>query len=197
VPTYWEKMFLPEYLREAVEKKWGIVPTAIYTRVGPPPADDGPSGRIWFSLVILVLTAPAWATKLWGRFQRTGLAVALVPQVLLGTVFWFLAILSPLPYVRWNESCLALLPLDLALLFLSPARRRLYARARVGMLALLALLMIVGVLLQPIWPLLLWALVPAAVVGFWPERAAAPETPEASTKSEKPASRPKKRGKRR
>ncbi len=192
VPTYYEKMFLPEYLRQAVEKKWGVTPIAIYTRVGPPPADDGPSGRFLFALVVLVLTAPAWATKLWGRFERAGLAVALVPQVILGTIFWFLAIISPLPYVRWNESCLVLIPIDLALLFLSPERRRKYARGRVVMLGLLAMLMIVGVLKQPIWPELLWPLVPAAVVGFWPVPPAPPATEE-STKSEKPASRPKKK----
>jgi hypothetical protein len=200
VPTYWEKMFLPEYLREAVEKRWNITPIAIYTRTGPPPLDDGPSGRLWFSLILLVLTASAWATRLWGRFQRTGLAFALGPQVLLGTVFWFLAIISPLPYVRWNESCLVLLPIDLALLFLNPERRRLYARIRVGMLGLLALLMIVGVLRQPIWPLLLWPLVPCAVVGFWPAKPApAPASSDKDTKSDKPALRPKqrKRGKRR
>jgi hypothetical protein len=192
VPTYWEKMFLPEYLREAVQKKWGIVPTAIYTRVGPPPDNDGPSGRIWFSLILIVLTAPAWATKKWGRFQRTGLAVALAPQVLLGAVFWFLAIISPLPYVRWNESCLVLLPLDLAVLFLSHERARLYARGRVAMLGLIALLLLVGVLRQPIWPELIWPLVPLGVVGFWPEKAP-PAKSEESTKSEKPASRPKRK----
>ena len=186
VPTYYEKMFLPEYLRQAVEKKWGITPVAIYTRAGPPPPDDSPSGRVIFALILIVLTAPAWATRLWGRFQRTGLAVALVPQVILGTVFWFLAIISPLPYVRWNESCLVLLPIDLAMLFLSPERRRLYARGRVGMLALLALLMIIGVLHQPIWPELIWPLVPAAVVGFWSDKPAAPPAEsEESTKSEK------------
>jgi hypothetical protein len=56
--------------------------------------------------------------------------------------------------------------------FLSPARRRLYARVRVGMIVLVALLLLVGVLHQPIWPLLLWPLVPSLVVGFWPQRSA-------------------------
>jgi len=190
VPTYYEKMFLPEYLRQAVEKKWGVTPVAIYTRVGPPPPDSSPSGRLLFALILILLTAPAWATKLWGRFEKTGLAIALVPQVILGTVFWFLAIISPLPYVRWNESCLVLLPIDLALLFLSPARRKQYARGRVIMLGLIFLLLIVGVLHQPIWPELIWPLVPAAVVGFWPEKAAAPV--EETTKSEKRPGKKKK-----
>ena len=32
VPTYWERMFLPQYLREAVQKKWNITPLPIYVR---------------------------------------------------------------------------------------------------------------------------------------------------------------------
>jgi hypothetical protein len=168
VPTYYEKMFLPDYLREAAEKAWGIKPIPIYEREGPPPLTDGPSGRIWFALIILLLTSPAWITRLVGRFQRTGLAVAVIPAVLFGVIFWFLAIISPLPYVRWNESCLVLLPTDLMLVwFLSAENRRKYARGRVVQLAIVAALLVVNVLKQPIWPLLLWPLVPALVVGFW------------------------------
>jgi hypothetical protein len=173
VPTYYEKMFLPDYLREAAEQAWHIKPIPVYERRGPPPLTDGPSGRVLLALVILLLTAPAWATRLWGRFQRAGLGVAVVPYAFLGLVFWFLAIISPLPYVRWNETCLVLLPTDILMVwFLSPERRRLYARGRVVMLGLVALLMIAGVLKQPIWPSLLWPLVPAAVVGFWPNQVA-------------------------
>src|SRR5690606_15349539 len=84
--------------RDAAATYWKIPPTVVYERKGPPPLQDGPSGRVLFALVILLLTAPAWATRLWGRLQRTGLAVAVVPYVLLGSVFWFLAIISPLPY---------------------------------------------------------------------------------------------------
>jgi hypothetical protein len=171
VPSYWERMFLPDYMRDAAATFWKIEPAVVYERKGPPPLSDGPSGRVWFALVLLLLTAPAWATALWGRLQRTGLAVAVVPYVLLGSIFWFLAIISPLPYVESNESCLVLLPTDVLLVwFLSPERRRKYARFRVGMLAVLAGLLLVGVLKQPIWPLLIWPLVPALVVGFWPQR---------------------------
>jgi hypothetical protein len=166
-PTYFERMFLPDYLREAVVKKWGVQPIAIYTRRGPPPLDDAPSGRVLFALVIVVLTASAWATRLWGRFERAGLAFAVIPAWLFAMILWLLAILSPLPYVRWNESCLLFLPTDL-LLIAGPMRwRRPYARGRVIQLGLFALLMIVGVLKQPLWAAILWPLVPNAVVGFW------------------------------
>jgi len=171
VPSYYERMFLPDYMREAAEKLWGVKPIAIYERRGPPPLDDAPSGRILFSLVILLLTAPAWIAKLWGRFERTGLAIAILPYALLGFVMTFLAIISPLPYVRANESCVVLIPFDILMIwFLSPPRRRLYARVRVGMIVLVACLLAVGLFKQPIWPILLWPLVPALVVGFWPER---------------------------
>jgi hypothetical protein len=70
-----------------------------------------------------------------------------------------------------NESCFVLIPLDVLMIwFLSPQHRRLYARVRVGMVVLAAVLFLVGVFEQPIWPILLWPLVPAAVVGFWPPR---------------------------
>jgi hypothetical protein len=174
VPTYWERMFLPQYMREAAEKFWKLPPVLLYERKGAPPLHDGPSGRVVFSLIVLALTAPVWLTRLWGRFERLGLGLAVVPPVVLGTVFWFLAIISPLPYVRGNESCLFLLPVDLLLLVLSGRRRMLYARGRLAMLGLLAVLMLVGVIKAPLWPLWLWALVPNAVVGLWPARTAEP-----------------------
>jgi hypothetical protein len=219
-PTYWERMFLPDYLREAVATKWGIEPIVKYQRRGPPSLKElekeladksvpearhreaqaqydeieaSPSGRVWFGLLILLLTAPAWATRLWGRFQRTGLAVSLVPQFILGFVLWMLAIISPLPYVRWNETCLVLFPFDLALLFLAPDTQRTYARARVVMLGIVAALMLVGVLKQPLWEVLLWPLVPLAVVGFWPERKAAPIAAAAPEKKSGAAKQPEKR----
>lgn len=197
VPSYYERMFLPDYLREAAVPLWHAEPVAIYTRKGPPalkeiekrlanpniaPAQradleqhredlvSASTGRLVFCLLVLLLTAPAWATRLWGRFQRVGLAVALVPPMLLGSVLWMLALVSPLPYVRWNETCLALLPLDLLLLLLPPDKRKRYALGRVAMLGLMAVLLLVGVLKQPLWPALLWALIPNAVVAFLPEK---------------------------
>lgn len=166
-PTAYELMFLPQYLRVAVKKKWGIEPVEIYARRGPPAPTEGSSGRFMFALIILVLTAPAWATRLWGRFQRTGLVIAMVPYLLLGTLVTFLAIISPLPYVRVNESCLLFLPLDALVFFLSPARRVTYARGRVAMLGVMFLLMLIGALKQPLMAELAWPLVPMAVIGFW------------------------------
>lgn len=188
VPTYYERMFLPDYMREAATARWGVQPVVVYERVGPPPLRDGPSGRWILALVVVLLTAPAWATRLWGRFQRAGLAVAVLPAAFFGLVFWFLAIISPLPYVRWNETCLILVPFDALLVFLPEAKRRQYARARVVMLVAIGLLMLVNVVKAPLFSILLWPLIPAAVVGFWPAKqrpAVEAEPADKKAKSEK------------
>ena len=201
VPTYYERMFLPQFLREAVTRRFGVKPVAIYVRSecrgstkpscierGVDAPDDGPSGRVLFALFVLLITAPAWATRLWGRFQRAGLAFAVLPQWLLATVFWVLAIISPLPYVRWNETCLVLLPLDLFLLVLPKRKRLIYARARLVELGLVACLLAIGVLKQPLWPALLWPLVPAAVVAFMRQKPTAKVLPMPADAVEKEAS---------
>lgn len=168
-PSYYERMFLPDYMREAVVELWSIEPIEVYSRVGAPPEDSGPSGRVIFALIIVLLTAPAWATRLWGRFERAGMWIAVIPPVFFGVILWALAIVSPLPYVRYNESLLVFLPADVLLVaFLSADRRRLYARGRVIMLGAAVLLMLAGVLTQPLVAPLLWPLIPAAVIGFWP-----------------------------
>ncbi|MDQ3339931.1 MAG: DUF4105 domain-containing protein [Myxococcota bacterium] len=170
VPSYWERMFLPDYMRDAAATRWGVKPIPVYDRVGPPAPGDGPSGRIVLALIVLLLTAPAWASRLWGRFQRLGIAIPVVPAVLVGTIAWFLAIISPLPYVRWNETCLILMPFDLLLLLLPEPKRRLYARGRVVMLCIVGFLLVINVLTAPLLSILLLPLIPAAVVGFWPTK---------------------------
>ena len=99
------------------------------------------------------------------------MAIAVMPYAFLGTIFWFLAVISPLPYVRWNESCLLFLPADILLVwFLSEERRRRYARGRLMMLGVVAALLLVGVLRQPVLYALVWPLVPNAVAAFMPLR---------------------------
>ncbi len=215
VPDYWERMFLPQFLREGVEKKWGIKPIILYQRQpelerpelagldtkadadGNGLADveedtEHASGRVMLFFILLLLTAPAIAGRYFGKLQRATMAFAIIPQWLLGTILWFLAIISPLPYVMWNESLLVLLPLDLLLLILKPEKRKLYARGRVAMLGLYVLLNLIGVMKQPILMLVIWPLVPNALVGFWkPEwtrggKADKPAAKPEDKKSEKP-----------
>jgi hypothetical protein len=194
VPTYWDRMFLPQYLREAVQTKWGIKPYMVYERKecmqneraaaeahrdpdpscvarGIPTAENPNSGRWILALVILVLTAPVWLTRRFGKLQRTGLAISVLPYWLLGTVLTVLAIISPLPYVHWNETVLVWFPIDIVILFLSPERKVKYAQGRVAMLGLIALLMLTNVLHQPLWAPLLWPLIPMATVAWFGRRA--------------------------
>ena len=183
VPSYWERMFLPQYLREAVVTKWAVTPTILYERkecrtaTGPaltdcnargiPPPDDDASGRVVLTLLFLLLSSPAWITRLVGRFQRAGLAFAVFFPALFGLVFWFLAVASPLPYMRWNETCLVLMPFDFALLLLPEAKKIRYAQGRLIMIGLVFLLHLVNIIKQPLLPLMIWVAVPLAVVGFW------------------------------
>jgi hypothetical protein len=180
-PTYFERMFLPQYMREAVTRLWGIEPRVLYERRGPPPLTHGPSGRLWFAILIALATAPAWIARLLGRWQRIGLAVAIVPYALLGAVLTFLALISPLSYVRWNEVCLVWFPLDVLAFTLAPERRRRYARARLVMLAAIFALWLVGILHQPLLSPLLWPAIPLAVVGLWPQRAALASSRQGAT----------------
>jgi hypothetical protein len=197
VPTYHERMFLPQYMREAVTRLWGIEPKVIYQRRGDPPPSDSPSGRVWLAIAIVALTSPSWIARLIGRWQRAGLALAVAPYVLLGTVLTFLAIISPLPYIRWNETCLVLLPFDVLVLAWPLERRRRYARGRLAMLGAIAVLWLVGIVRQPLLALLLWPAIPLAVVGFWPEEPVrigeVGKADDARTVPRKPGARPAKR----
>lgn len=172
VPTYYERMFLPQYLREAATKLWGVQPQVLYQRQGPPQANEGQSGRWLLALVILVLTAPAWLARLVGYFERTGLFLAILPYFVLGGALTALAIISPLPYIRWNEACLILLPFDIVLPFLAAPRRRSYARARLIMLAAIFALWLVHIIKAPMLAPMLWPAIPLAVAGLWPPRPA-------------------------
>jgi len=183
VPTYWERMFLPQYLREAVQARWGVRPYKLFERdecIGDPdpmceehgiPTVAHPSSGRWlFALVIFMLTAPVWITRAGGRLHRTGLAIAVVPYWLLGVALTGLALVSTLPYFRVNEIILVWLPIDLAIVFLPAAWQVTYARARVAMLAVIAILLLAGVLHQPLWVPMLWPAIPMTTVAFWPRR---------------------------
>lgn len=163
-PTHYEAMFLPDYLRHSVTEEFGADPIIVYQRKGPPHPTEGSSGRFGFFLIILLTTAPAWATRLWGRWQRLGLGVAIFLPAFIGLVLWFGVVVSPVPYVRYNEAALVCMPLDFALPFLSGRRLILYARIRVAIILLVSLFLAIGVFHQPIWVLALWPLIPLGTV---------------------------------
>jgi hypothetical protein len=175
VPTYYERMFLPEYLRgraAAVGRRAGgglpAQGAATAERRPERPRPAGADRRRAGGAGRAGALAPTLAAD--RAVGRADPAARARPD-LLGAGDH-----QPLPYVRWNETCLVLLPLDL-LLVIGPARWRVgYARARVAMIAAVALLLAVGVLRQPLWSILAWPLIPAAMVAL-PPRARATSGP--------------------
>jgi hypothetical protein len=182
-PDNYEAMFLPDVLRTEVEARLGAPAELVYTRRGPSfPSDPGLGGRwLWLLLAALLAAPLALARTVWrGRHERAAVAVAAIPLALLGLLLWTLAIVSPLPEVRWNEVLLVFMPWDLALVFLGRERRRLYTRVRCGELALVSLLRAVGVLRQPLWLLVPIPLAALALIATAP-RAPAPASEPVGT----------------
>lgn len=156
--TLWQAMFLPRILRQVVRDRLGVEAEAVYTRRGPSFARAGSSGRGYSLALAVLLALPLVASRVWRRGHRLARALSLVPLSTLGLALWAAALASPLPELRWNETLLVLVPTDAALLFLGPRRRQLYARVRVGSLAVIALAAAGGLLLQPLWMPILVAL---------------------------------------
>lgn len=151
-PTVYEAMFLPAVLRVEVADKLGAEPHLIYARAeSPPSAALDPSLRIWWwGLLAALVTGFALLARVLIRGRRLFLAAAFFPLGLMGLIIWLVAIVSPLVELRLNEALLVLVPMDLAVPFLRPRARQLYARGRIALLALVSLLVVVGIFSQPL-----------------------------------------------
>jgi hypothetical protein len=165
-PDLWQAMFLPDYLREHVRDRFGAEPVLVYERRGPAFSLDAGSGRGWLVLLAFLLAAPLAASRLTGRFERGSVAMAAVPLFLITLVMWFLAAVTTVQEFRFNEALLMYWPTDIALPFWRPERRRRYARVRLAVVALVALLGLVGVFSQPLWAPALVVLLPMAVLAL-------------------------------
>jgi len=185
-----EAMFLPEVMLAEVEARMGARPVVLHERRGPDfPADPGMGGRWLWVLLALAFAAPIAAVRRGERRERPSpdpvaaapnrrrerlaLAAGAVPLALLGLLVWSLAAVSDLPELRWNEVLLVFLPTDAALLFLAPLWRARYAAVRSALLLVVALLLAVGVLRQPLWLLIPMPLLFMIVLAL-PRRSAAP-----------------------
>ena len=149
--TLWQAMFHPFVLRDHVEQVFGVAPELIYERRGRPIPEDGPTNRGWSLFIGLAFALPLLAAKLMGRYERAAVAIVTVPLALIGLIIWSAAIISTIPGLRWNEAVFLYVPFDVALPFLSVARRRQYARVRLGMVVVVSLLRAVGLFIQPLW----------------------------------------------
>ncbi|GAB4561769.1 MAG: hypothetical protein Tsb0020_09480 [Haliangiales bacterium] len=174
-PTTYEAMHLPFVLRAEVERRLNLPPKVLYERRGRSFNVTDPPSRWWLLGLAVLIGLPALITRMTGRRQRLGLAISALPAVILGPLMWFMAIISVLPEIRYNEVVLVLWPTDFLLLLLSPPKRRLYARVRLVAVAIALLLSAIGVLHQPLWALAFLVIIPCAVAAFpaTPARAAA------------------------
>ncbi len=167
-PTVWQAMFHPRVFQQELEVRFGVKPEIVSSRHGSPYRDTGPTGRFVMLVVALVFTLPLVITRWRRRFERAALAWATLYLATWGLVIYGVVIISSIGALRWNEAFLVLTPLDVAIPFLSPPRRRRYAKARVLCLLLVSALCALGVLHQPLWIPILTAIMPLTLIAFSP-----------------------------
>lgn len=170
--TEWQAMFLPEVTMAALEEQLGAEPVLEYERRGPPPEGSPWLGRIAFFVIGAGLAALLLLAR---RRPRLQASLRIVTALVLGLVAllpWTLAIVSEFPELRHNEVLLVLWPFDLLLVFLGAGKARRYLEVRLGALALVLVAWVAGVLIQPLWALMLLC-APPLVVLWWRARAAA------------------------
>ncbi len=163
-PDVYELMFLPDELRWGVEEALGVEAEQLYERRAPPLSRDSGLGALpFFGLVGFALLSMIAVATVRRRYERAAIAIAAVPLTVMGALLWSIAIVSPLPEVRFNELLLVFVPLDAALPFLSRQRRLYYAAARLAGLGVVLCLALVGLFWQPVGPALV-ALLPLAAI---------------------------------
>lgn len=150
--TIWQAMFLPDVLREQVKLKMGVEPEILYQRKGPLPSGTPYGGKGVLLLLGLFSGVVAFvACRSPGpRKRRLGLTVASLPLLFTSAMIYFLVIISDVPELYLNEHILVFLPTDLVLWVARPSFLRTYARYRLILLGVVALLSAVGVLHQPV-----------------------------------------------
>lgn len=145
-----ELMFLPAALMESVRLGFGVAPEVVYLRQGPAPKPG--SRPVTRAAVLLLLGALMTAALRSIRRPRARIWSAAIGLGGLGLLLWIFAGLTRVPELRWNELLLVLVPFDLAMPFLgAPALHR-YILLRELQLALILVLGLAGVLVQPLWP---------------------------------------------
>ncbi|MFH2009842.1 MAG: DUF4105 domain-containing protein [bacterium] len=165
--TVWGSMFHPDSLRQQVHRRLGAEPIRIHQRRGRSLPTDGGYKLAWVFLIAVLLALPMAVTRLLGRFERVGIGVTSTSLTLLASAIWFVALVTTVKELRVNEALLVFWPSDLLLVILGPRRRQRYAWVRLGWLLLVALLLLSGVLIQPLWVPLLIPALPCLLL-IWP-----------------------------
>jgi hypothetical protein len=162
--TTWEAMFLPEVLRDAIEKGAGEKPEVLYLRRGPPV-----EGAIWTGDALIAGTGILLALMIllasWTGRRRLVRAMLTLTGFLLGSAglfLWTLALASAFSELIYNEVLLLLVPTDIALPFLGPRFRARYIRVRLAVIAIAGLLDVTGIFVQPLLPATVLTALPLA-----------------------------------
>jgi hypothetical protein len=146
-------MFIPDVLREAVATAFGAKPEIVYRREGPMAGPDVSGARSRTRIVAIAIALAALAAALLGG-PRLGRLVRIFGSVVLGglgVLLLFGALASTLPELQRNELLLVFFPLDVSLLSRHRGFLSSYSTMRLLVLALVAVLKLLGVLLQPLW----------------------------------------------
>ncbi|HEX9622388.1 MAG TPA: DUF4105 domain-containing protein [Polyangiaceae bacterium] len=152
--TRFEAAFLPDHLRLLARGALGAEPEIVYRRRGKPLGGEAPHTAGRFAGLALVVAAAYIATCRFGR-ERLGAAFVGALCGLVGLALWALALVSTVPELQDNEILLLFLPTDVALGFLGARHRRIYVEARLVELAAASALRALGVLMQPLYAVLL------------------------------------------
>jgi hypothetical protein len=160
-----EAMFLPHILREGAAAHLHVPPETVYARRAAP---SGPAFVVRYRVALalgislvgasIIMMAPRRVSSGVRRLFALGFGT-------LGSVLWALAILSPVPELRFNEVLLVFLPTDFLPLLGSQRVTRYYSGMRVAELLLLFFLRGLGVLIQPL--VLFFSLALPVLTGTW------------------------------
>jgi hypothetical protein len=169
----WSALFLPSELRRAVKERLHAPPVLVVPGRPRPPPGATWLGCVAFPALGALLAFLLVVTRKRPRLARLTRIAGGLLLGLVGTILWALAALSTFPELTRNEMLVVFWPTDLLLALapsLPPRWLTRYANARVVALGLVVLLRLMGVFVQPLWPLLL-PLLPLIALG-----AAATET---------------------
>lgn len=162
VPTGWESMSLPVNLRDGVRDRLGAPIEKLADRQAVILPTSRAIGRIALFFLAFVLFLSIRISLRRKRLE-TGLWISGVTLGLLGTFLVVVSALVAWPEIAHNWALALLLPTDFALPFLFAKRKKLlvtYARARISMALLFAVLEFASVISQPVLPLVALVLFP-------------------------------------
>jgi hypothetical protein len=164
IPSAWESMYLPVYLRDGVADRFGAKPIVVHDGPEKPP----PTRMIGRSVTAILGAALAAVVLGIGRTRRK-LALMIAGGVL-GVLAVTTAMMSALvvyPEIVWNAALLVLLPTDLALPTIAGRAPRflpVYVKLRLVMAVVCAVLAMAGVFAQPLVAICLLVALPMAAI---------------------------------